>query len=190
MGLDLQAQGWASTVVVSHGPDDTRMTEFCAPHIQSCCVCSRSGYHQRRSTRTASSGEPIRVEDGHRRHVSATHFSCPLHPGEVLRRCADHGRESGTHTPKPMGVRVRVPNRGLPTRGAATRLLTRRRRLRLYDGPRRATGRQRLSNSRENVGVSAVVQRHPLGSRGCRLVDALHQRRRPAYTRPLFAIHN
>lgn len=30
MGLDLQAQGWASTVVVSRGPDDTRMTDFCA----------------------------------------------------------------------------------------------------------------------------------------------------------------
>ena len=86
IGLDLQAQGWASTVVMSHGPDDTKMTDFCAtPHPKLQCFVPDPGTTKGEARETAPSGEPYGwrtvIVVTFRPHISRARF--------ILEQCFD-----------------------------------------------------------------------------------------------------
>ena len=91
VGLDLGLKGWAPNLVVSNPHwGEGRMADglLCrpAPPARPALLCPGSADHERRRAGTAPPRFAVRVAHGHRRHVPATHFEGPVHPGALLRR--------------------------------------------------------------------------------------------------------
>ena len=131
-GLDLGEQGWAPNVVISNpkGAGDPWLTRFCAtPQAGFDLHCftpdPRTTKGEGRELRRLASQHGWRtvMVVTLRPHISRARF--------ILEHCFDGElvmvASPVRHTGLRMGVPLRLPDRGLRTRGAATRLLSWRR---------------------------------------------------------------